>query len=145
MHLRMNTNQMIFATSPAWVLGVVPQRASSACFLRRGRAGLQAGVRPPHICHSERSEESASFQIQIMRGRAPSPVQAEQSSAPRQTRLPQRGSSAVEEPAFRPAPTPSRLSFRAKRGIQLRFAQGCGNARPSGQPLGRNPSPVAES
>src|SRR5439155_395781 len=56
LRFRMNTNQMTFATSPAWVLGVVPQRASSACFLRRGRAGLQAGVRPtpPPICRFER-------------------------------------------------------------------------------------------
>src|SRR5439155_23064389 len=70
----------------AWVLSVVPQRASSAWFLRRGRAGLQAGAHPPHVCHFERSEESASFQIQIMWGRAPPPVQAEQSSAPPSTR-----------------------------------------------------------
>ena len=55
---------------------------SLAWFLCRGRGGLQAGVCSLHICHFDRSEESVFFQIQIMWGRAPPPVQAEQSSAP---------------------------------------------------------------
>jgi len=79
-HLRMNTNQMIFATSSALVLSMGSRRGFSAWSL---------------------------------------------------SVLPQRGSSAVEEPAFRPAPTPLTFVISSEaKNLPLSRSRLCGDGRP---------------